>query len=76
MATAIKFPIPKFGLSDRAEVAHWGGVELSHRGPPEPGVYLAQLNRGRWELYHVQHGLVGRFRTLREVLETVCRTIH
>lgn len=40
------------------------------------GVFMVQPQRGRWELRDCPNGdLVATFGTLREVLESVCRTL-
>ena len=49
---------------------------LVQGGPHEPGGYVVAPHRGRWELEHWRDGPMGSFRTLREALESICRTIR
>jgi hypothetical protein len=58
----------------RTEDGEYAGLSIG--GPDEPAVYLVEPHRGQWELTHTQTQCVWTFKTLREALESVCRTIH
>lgn len=50
-------------------------ASLSQGGPEQSAVYRIDRTRRRFELVHWRMGPVGTFRTLREALESVCRTL-